>query len=129
MTESLREVPAQPAGHRVILLGQEADIIGQPSQSIEDALGLGPPPLQRQIVGEPERARQEPPLAPGQPVDLVGVFIDCVPANKAVAVELAPNGIDGTGHPVVGRREEPDQRYEQKAGIDVGMKCVGVRKR
>ena len=63
MGEGLRKVSEQPAGDRVVFLRQEANVVAHREQSLEELPGFGMPALEREVVGEPEGAGQECPLA------------------------------------------------------------------
>src|SRR5262249_38062964 len=54
--EGLREIAQQPPGRRVVLLRQQAHVVAQAKETLEDLPCLRGPPLQREVVGEPERA-------------------------------------------------------------------------
>src|SRR5258708_32096188 len=66
--EGLREVPELPSETRVILLRQEADIVAQCQQALEQFPRLGDAPLQDEVVGEPKTAGEKCPLAGRQSV-------------------------------------------------------------
>ena len=40
MGEGLREVPHQPSRHRVVLLGQQAQVVAEPHQAVEKLTGI-----------------------------------------------------------------------------------------
>ena len=40
MRECLREVPDQAAGHSVVLLGEQAEVVAQSHESIEELAGV-----------------------------------------------------------------------------------------
>src|SRR5579864_7098276 len=59
MRESLREIAQLSPGCRIVLFGQEADIIAQREQALEDLTRLGLAPLHRHIVSEPKAASEK----------------------------------------------------------------------
>src|SRR5690348_13455070 len=87
--ERLREVADQPAAADVVLLGEEADVVAQREQSLEELPRLVAAAGQREIVGEPERAGQKRPLARRESVELLGRRVVRVPPHEAVLDELA----------------------------------------
>ena len=66
--EALREVADVSRRRRVVLLGQEPQFIAQPQQLLEQCFGLVGSALKGVDVREPEAARQEVALIPGQAV-------------------------------------------------------------
>ena len=116
--EGLGEVSDQSTGHRVVLLGQQAQVVAQVEQAIEELAGIVLAAEQGQAVGQPERAGQERPLAAGQPVDVAGV--DGPVAEDEVTLHQLPlDGLDGGPHPGVRGREEPHQGDHQQAGVQL----------
>ena len=71
--ERLREVAELAAGDRVVFLGEQADVVAEVEQPLEQLARLVVPALQRQHLDEPERAGEEDALAGGQPVDVAVV--------------------------------------------------------
>jgi hypothetical protein len=63
--ERLREVAELAPRARVVLLGEETDVVGEREQALEERAGLAPAPLQRVVVG---RASAVPGRSPRQPV-------------------------------------------------------------
>jgi len=63
MREGLREIADQPAGLRIVLFAQQADIIAQIEQAIEQRPRVMPSALQHIGINQPEAAGQESPLA------------------------------------------------------------------
>src|SRR6267142_1408864 len=110
--EGLREVADEPSRVRIVLLGQEADVVADVEEALEERAGLGPPPLQGQIVGEPERARQKRPFARREPVQ---VRRRLVARHQPIAREMLPDGLDGPEHARIHRRKKSDERNDQKA--------------
>src|SRR3954447_1824590 len=81
--ERLWEVPEQAVLLRVVLLGEEADVVCEADQLLEQRMRLVVPAEQLVAVDEPEGAREKDTFARGEPVDAV---VACaVPQNEAVA--------------------------------------------
>ena len=59
MRECLREIAKLPLRHRVVFFRQQANIIAQREQTLEQGARFGIPMLQLVIVGKPEAAREE----------------------------------------------------------------------
>src|SRR5262245_39582812 len=70
MRERLREVSNQPSRHWIVLLRQQAHVVAQRQELFEDLGGLVVAALEREVVGQPERAEQEGALSRREPVDL-----------------------------------------------------------
>ena len=68
MTEGLREVADQAAGRGVVLLGEQADVVAEGQQPLEQFHGLLVAAHERVVVGEPEAAGEEGAFAGRQPV-------------------------------------------------------------
>src|ERR1700750_1281511 len=73
MRERLREVPQQALADRVVLLAQEADVVGQDQQPLEEGGGFVASAGQHEVVGQPERAGEEATLARRETVDMAAV--------------------------------------------------------
>ena len=68
--ERLREVPDKAAGHRVVLLGEETEVIAKADQAVQHLAGVTvPPSMDRQSLNQNEHG-EERPLPAGQSVDL-----------------------------------------------------------
>src|SRR5438093_4385009 len=67
--ERLRKVAELAPGDGVVLLGEEADVVAQVEQTLEELAGFLVAPLERQHGGEPERTRKEDAFAAGEAVD------------------------------------------------------------
>ena len=127
VAECLGEVAHQPTGHRVVLLGEQSQIVAKVEQALEELAGVVLPPEQRQAVGQPERAGQERTLATGQAVDLTGVGRS-VAEDEVAFHQLPLDGLHGGPDPWIGGRQEADQRDHQQAGIEA-IRPVVLRER
>jgi hypothetical protein len=65
MRESLRIVADLPARLRVVLLGEEADIVAQLEQPLKERTGVITPTLQDIVVGQPKAAGEKGAFIPG----------------------------------------------------------------
>ena len=127
MGERLGEVAHQASGHRVVLLGQETEVVAQSQQPVEELAGVVVAAQQREAVGQPERAGQKGPLPAGQPVDVAGVD-GAVAQHESPLDQLALDRLDGAAYPRVVGGEESDQRDHQKTGVElVGSVVLGER--
>ena len=71
MRERLGEIADHPAGVGVKLLGQQSNVIAQVEQAVEGLRRVIVSALKSEIVGEPEGAEQERPLAGRQSIDVL----------------------------------------------------------
>jgi hypothetical protein len=62
MGEGLGKVALLATGHRVVLLGQQPDVVAQLQQPLEQPAGVGQAADQGVVVGQPEGAGQEGPF-------------------------------------------------------------------
>ena len=116
MRERLREVPQLPLRLRVVLLGEQSHVVGEPGEPLEQLMGLVLPAHEREVVDEPERARQERALARRQPVDAA---LGRVALDVAVDHQLPLDRLDGAHHALVGGGQEPDERHHQHRGVEL----------
>src|SRR5689334_18947579 len=90
--ERLREVPELPLRLRVVLLGQQADVVRKADQAVEERMRLVVPADELVAIDEPERAGQKDALAGRQPVD--SALMCPVTEDEAVLQELSLDGGD-----------------------------------
>ena len=69
--ERLREVAEQPFRGRVVFLRDQAEVVAEREQPLEEPARLVAPPLHQERVDEPERAREEHAFAARETVDVV----------------------------------------------------------
>ena len=101
MRERLRKVPELASEPRIVFLRQEADIVAQRHEPLEQLPRLGDASLQDEIVGEPEAAGEKRPFARRQPVNhLSGVVAQYEPVDD----EAPLNRLEGARDPRVRRR-------------------------
>ena len=75
-------------------------------------------PLQREHLGEPERARKEHALAGRQAVD-GAVLARAVAEDEPVDRQLAPDRLDGRDEALVVGGQEADERHQQDARVEL----------
>ncbi len=83
MRERLREVPDEASGVHVVLLGQQAEVVAEPQQPLEQRLCLGQAALEDHHLDEPERARKERSFAGREPVDLGVLLVGAISHRRA----------------------------------------------
>src|SRR5262245_28428988 len=115
--ERLREVAEQPLLVRVVLLGEQAEVVADSEQPLEERARLVPAAEGGEAVDEPERARQEHALAGREAVDLARVLL-AVALDEAVARQVALDALDRADDARVVDRQEADERDEQGARVE-----------
>ena len=116
--ERLREVADHPLARRVVLLGEQADVVGQRRRSrSHQRVRVVEPPGRGVGRDQPERAGQERVLVAGQPVD---AGLGAVAQQQPVAHQVLLDRRDGAEHPRVVAVEEADEREHQQRGVDLG---------
>src|SRR5215210_3473555 len=121
VAERLREVPHLPPARDVVLLREEAEVVGQADQALEQFFRLVDAAIARERVDEPEGARQELALVAGQAV--VGLS-GRVTRDEAVATELARNRVNRPRYAIVRSRQEANERDVQHAGVELARAVV-----
>jgi hypothetical protein len=86
VAERLREVADLPLSRHVVLLGQQAEMVCQPEEPLEERAGLLDAAVERERADQPERAGEGLSFVAGQSV--VGLR-GRVAGYEAVAAELA----------------------------------------
>ena len=125
MREGLREVADLAAEARVVLLREQADVVGEAGEPVEQLVRLVVAADQREAVGQPERAGQERPLAGWQAVvGLRGV----VAQHEAVPHELALDRLHRADDALVVRRQEADDGDHQRRRVQPA-RAVGLGER
>src|SRR5262245_422924 len=113
--ERLREIPELSFRPRVVLLGQEADVVAQREQSLEEPPRVVMAAEEQVDVDEPEAARDERALAGGKAV--VG-FPAVVAQHQAVHEETLLDLLDCAAHAGIARRQEADHGNQERARVD-----------
>ena len=98
MAERLREVADLPPPRDVVLLGEQAEVVGQPEQPLEQRARLVDAAVERERADQPERAGQELALVARQSVVGLG---GRVARDEAVAAKLARDRVDRAGDALV----------------------------
>src|SRR5919107_1015492 len=111
----LWKVAYQPLCPRIVLFAQQAHVVAQREQPLEELHGLVSPAYAPQRVDHPEAADQERTLAPREAV--VGLICP-VSQDEAVFGQFVADGLYGTDHPLVVVGQEPDARDEQRARVE-----------
>src|SRR5713226_5928702 len=99
----LRAVAHQTPRAAIVLLRDQPDGVGEPDQPLEESAGLFAAALQDVVVGQPERAGEEGPLARRQPID-TGAGL--VAVDEASPQQALRDGGDGAAHARILRRKE-----------------------
>src|SRR5580698_4102369 len=114
--KSLGEVADEAFELDVVLLGEQAEVVAQGEQAIEEAARVVGAADGFEATDHPETAGEEDAFAGRQAVlDLFGV----VAKNEASGHEIALNRFDGAADAVVGGGEKADDGHEQKRRIEL----------
>src|SRR4051812_6953198 len=100
MREGLRHIAELPLPDRVVFLREQADIIADRDEALEQSPGLLDPADQAETGDQPEAARQEWRFAAGEPVY---VRLGAVSQHKSPDQELAFDRVDRAAQARVGR--------------------------
>jgi len=114
--ESLRKVPEHPPAADVVFLGEQADVVAQREEPLEQRTRFLEPALKDQVVGEPEAAGEEITFAPGQAVD---VMVAAVAEHEAVDGEVTLDCGQRSDDARIPGRKESRHRNQQQAGIEL----------
>ena len=116
MRERLREVSYQASCHGVVLFGQQADVVGESGEMVEERYRLRVAPLQRIVVGQPERACEEGPFTGRKAVDR---GMRGIPGDESIPDQRLLDRAHGAENPRVGRRQKTYQRQHEQARVDL----------
>ena len=103
----------------LVLLGDQADVVDQAQQPLEQLASLVGAPRHRQGVREPERAREERALLAMQPVDVIRALAGRVAPHEPVRGELGLDRVDRADHARVVGRQEADGGNQQRRRVEV----------
>src|SRR5262249_32559172 len=117
VTIGLREIAQHAASQRIELLREQADVIAAGEQAGKELARFRIAALQDVVVDEPEAAREEGPLACGQPVG--GVFGFVAQDEFAIDQESLLNRSKGSADPRVLGGKKADQRDQQETGVEL----------
>ena len=104
MAERLGEVADLAASRDVVLLREQAEVVAQPEQAVEQRSGFVDPAVEGERADQPERAGEELSLVARQPVVGVGRR---VARDEAIAAELARDRVDGARDALVVAGQKP----------------------
>ena len=108
--QTLWEVAEHLPRFRVVLFGEEVEIVGRGERTVEDGPGLFGTSLMGQALGQPEGARQERAF--------LRVFVT-VAFEKAMVVQVLADGIRGADHALVAVVEEVHTGEQQERRIEI----------
>src|SRR5262244_3643218 len=114
VTERLRKVAELAVLFRVVLLGEQSEIVGRRGHFVEQPSSILFPAHHLIDRDEPERAGEEYPFVAGKAVD---VRFGLEPKEQPIPKKLALERRDGADDARIGCRQEAAQRYEQQAGV------------
>ena len=115
--ERLWEVARHPRAGDVVLLAEQADVVGESQQALHQpprVVGTAREGVRRH---QPERAGQERVLVAGDAVD---AGLGPVAEQQPVAHQVGFHGRDRAEDPRIVARQEADLRDRQQRGIDLG---------
>ena len=100
--ERLRKVPEHAPCNGVVLLGDEAKVVRERGETLEQRVRLVVALEKLEAVDEPEGAREEHAFSGWQPVDTR--LVRAVAQDEPVFDQASFDRVDGPTHPWVGRR-------------------------
>ncbi len=110
------KLPTSRFSARVVFLAQQADVVAQRQQPVEQAARILPALLQDIGVDQPEAAGEERALPRRQAViRCLGV----VAHDESVDQQPLLDRLQGAAHARVIRRQEADARQQQQAGVEL----------
>ena len=106
--EGLWKVAEHTARDGIVLLGEESDVVPDDEETLEESTRLGMPALEREVVSEPERARQNrtPPRRSGSEgvtaatMPPVGAYVSAfrVMSDRMTASRHSPSYVQRSDH-------------------------------
>src|SRR5690606_5392457 len=121
MAECLREIPQHAFVRRVVLLGQQSDIIAQGGKMFVQGLGIIMPALQYIDVCQPKGTHQKSPLTRRQSIN-AGFGSEA--HQQTITRQAVLDGGDGSYTARIVRRQETGQRDLQQAGVQAFASVV-----
>ena len=122
MAERLREVADLPPARDVVLLGEQAEVVGQPEQPLEQRARLVDAAVERERVDQPERAGEELALVAGQAVVGLPPSSSARRSRRGRARAATASIVPGDALVVAG--QEADERDVQDAGVELARAVV-----
>src|SRR5262249_27254962 len=116
MRERLREIPDLPPRLGIVFFREQADAVAERQQALEQGACFGVAILQRVIVGKPEAAGKKYALSRRETID---AGLAAIAEHEAVDDELFLDGGKGAAHPRIIRRQEPHDRHQQQARVEL----------
>ena len=126
MGQRLREIAGLAPFPGIVLLRQQAEIVGHRDHAVEHRLCLGDFAGQHIGVGEPEAAGEKRALDRLLFIGLLSRGI--VPQHEAVAHHVFFDRLDGAADAGIGRRQKAHRRQHQDAGVEQ-LRSVGFDER
>ena len=117
VAERLRGIAQLALRGRVPFLTQQADIVAEQEQALEQLDRVLPLPGRAQRVRQPERAGDEQALAA---LDAIIGLAGLISPDEAAVAQFAADRGDRAQHTRVGGGEESDARDQQQAGVEGG---------
>src|SRR5215469_12443001 len=114
--ESLRKISELAFGGGIVFFGEQAEIVSECEQALEQRDRIVAPANQRKAVGEPETAREEDAFARRQSIRPGGAW---VAAHKPIMHKLALDRRDRAANAQIVRRQKPELRDEQQRSVEL----------
>src|SRR5215510_5304872 len=112
----LRKIADLPLRLRIVFFRQQADIVANRQQALEQGGRFGVAVLQRVIVGKPKAAREKYPFSRSQTINAgLGSITKYEPVDR----ELLLDSRNGAAHAWIFRRQEADERHQQQTRIEL----------
>ena len=112
----MRKIAQHALLPRIVLFGEQSDIVAQGQQSVEQLFRLLHPADQAIGVHQPEAAGEESAFAGGQAVLRAGCAIAL---HEPIDEEIAFDRLNRRAHPRIGGGQESNGRYQQESGIEL----------
>src|SRR5438067_933305 len=114
--QRLGKIAELDSGFDVIFFGEQADIVADRKEALEDAPALFGSALENEVVGEPEAAREKNAFARRQ---AVAYRVGVIAAHETIDHEALLDRGEGADDAGIARRKKTDERNEQGCGIDL----------
>src|SRR6478672_9291161 len=126
MGKRLREISQLTFCLRVVLFGEETDIVAQSEKPLEKRACLRLASCQVEAISQPERTWQKNSVASGQAID--ALFLRPITHDKPVLDQIAFDRGKRAEKALVPGGQETDQGHHQDTGIH-RFRSVGLSKR
>jgi hypothetical protein len=111
----LREITDEPLRLGFVFFGEQPDVVREGHEPLEQRLRLVAMAEQQVGIDQPERARKKYAFATRQPVELLPRTVS---SHEPVVQQLFFDGADGPDEARIVGRQEADERYHEKTGVD-----------